>query len=384
MTTYDDDLLAARFAALAPEPLPGDWDDVLGRVGVARRRRGSAGFRVAPRRRLVVLFAVVALVAVVTASALAVRAFVLDEGFIGLPPVGATPSAPEASELRLHYLGPGPKGSHGKLRSWLYADGRLISAQDAPLPGGANSSFSGFLERRLTPEGVELLRSEALSTGHWGNEEVPPPAGPPCPKGVKPGTVVGPATVGCIPRTTPPAPDEPTTVPFYLFIEVPGVGRLLRVDHARDLDRLVERLTDPVSWLPASAWAVRDVRAYVPSRFAVCYGSWDADPPLSAERIVDLLPEAAGDALRGKPTTQFETLVGAPGNFEPEVDTCSDLSTEEARRVVKALDAPGIERDPPKTRLSYRFEAATARRETVHVYLEPYLPHGEATCSACG
>jgi len=39
MTTYDDNLLVSRFAALAPEPLPGDWDDVLGRAGVARNGR---------------------------------------------------------------------------------------------------------------------------------------------------------------------------------------------------------------------------------------------------------------------------------------------------------------------------------------------------------
>ena len=33
MSTYEDSLLAARFAALAPEPLPGDWDEILGRAG---------------------------------------------------------------------------------------------------------------------------------------------------------------------------------------------------------------------------------------------------------------------------------------------------------------------------------------------------------------
>jgi TDG/mug DNA glycosylase family protein len=38
---------------------------------------------------------------VVSASALAVRAFVLDRGFLGLPPEGATPSAPESEELVL-------------------------------------------------------------------------------------------------------------------------------------------------------------------------------------------------------------------------------------------------------------------------------------------
>jgi hypothetical protein len=30
MNTYEDNLLAARFDALAPEPLAGDWNEVLG------------------------------------------------------------------------------------------------------------------------------------------------------------------------------------------------------------------------------------------------------------------------------------------------------------------------------------------------------------------
>ena len=36
MSTYEDNLLAARFSALAPEPLPGDWADVVGRVGARK------------------------------------------------------------------------------------------------------------------------------------------------------------------------------------------------------------------------------------------------------------------------------------------------------------------------------------------------------------
>jgi hypothetical protein len=376
------------YVRLRPDRLPA-WDDVVARARISdtptRHVHGQSGGR--PRRRLLVALAVAAAVAAVGAAAVgAVRYFVLDEGFIGLPPVGATPSAPADGELRLHYFGPVPKRSSGKLRklrSWLYADGRLISLQDGPLPQGANPRSSGFLERRLTPEGVELLQSEALSIGHWGNEQIPPPSGPPCPNGVSPGTVVSPATVGCVPRTSRPSPNEPTTVPFHLFIEVPDVGRLLRVDHARELDRLVERLTDPVSWLPASAWAVREARAYVPSRFSVCYGASGADPPLSSQRILDLLPATAADALRRKPTTRVETLFGAPGNFKLEGDTCSDLSTHDAREVMDELDAAGIEQAQPRVRLSYRFAAPTRGRE-VHVYLEPYLPHGEITCSVCG
>jgi Tol biopolymer transport system component len=80
MTTHEDSHFAARFAALAPQPLPGDWDDVLGRAGVDRGDRRFAGFRMRRRRRLLVVLAAVGLVSVVTASALAVRAFVLDRG----------------------------------------------------------------------------------------------------------------------------------------------------------------------------------------------------------------------------------------------------------------------------------------------------------------
>ena len=60
MSTYEDNLLAARFAALAPEPPTGDWGDVLGKAGLARQRR--------PRRRLLVALTVVALAAAVGAA----------------------------------------------------------------------------------------------------------------------------------------------------------------------------------------------------------------------------------------------------------------------------------------------------------------------------
>ena len=123
------------------------------------------------------------------------------------------------------------------MKLWLYADGRRVWIQNA-----------GYLEQRLTPEGVELLRSEALSTGHR-TDEPPPPMVHNC----GPGVPVG--TDGCVPPMPPPAPDEPYTLPWWLNVVSPEAGRLTRVDRARDLDRLVKRLSDPGSWLPASAWA---------------------------------------------------------------------------------------------------------------------------------
>ena len=81
MSTHEDTRLAARFAALAPEPLAGDWDDVLGRAGLARGRRRRlrhTGAHSGGRRgRLVVLAAAALVVVVGTASAFGtVRAFV--------------------------------------------------------------------------------------------------------------------------------------------------------------------------------------------------------------------------------------------------------------------------------------------------------------------
>ena len=87
------DLDRASLDRILPStPGPASWDDVMSRA------RTHAGHR---RRRLIVL-AAVALVAVGTTSALAVRAFVIDKGIVGLPPVGATPST-ESGVLEMYY-----------------------------------------------------------------------------------------------------------------------------------------------------------------------------------------------------------------------------------------------------------------------------------------
>ncbi len=223
MSAYEDTLLAARFAALAPEPLAGDWDDVLDRLGAARKgRRWPERLRVLQgrRRRLFVLLAVVALVAVVTASAFAVRVFVLDKGLVGLPPVGTTPSTPESGVREMYYW-----LHQGRERSanWVYADGRLIRrgakrANGTPLR--ANRWSNGFVEQRLTREGVKLLRSEIVSAGGFGDVQ-PPPGSDPLVQGSR--------------------------------IEVRQGDQLVRLRWAKDLERLEARLAHPESWLPASA-----------------------------------------------------------------------------------------------------------------------------------
>ena len=329
-----------------------------------RTRWGRSG-----RRRLLVLVAAVLIVVVGAASAFGgVRAFFLDRGFIGLAPLGARPSTPESGELEIFYW----VKREGRSRNWVYADGRLIS----------DRSSSGLIEQRLSPEGLELLRTEILSTGQFSHEPPPPPPGPPCPNGVSPGTVVPPATVGCAPPQPLPPPGEPLETPFGITIAVRDVGRLSRVDRASDLYRLEERLTHPASWLPASAWVDREIRAYVPATYAVCYGGWPPDQPIEPSRLLTLLPAAAEDLLRAKDITPKKGLFGSPGDFHVVVDHCSDVTNEEAHMLARAFDDAGFE--PVRAGLGYFFATPGSNEKNAQIGFEPYLPHGEIFCSVCG
>jgi hypothetical protein len=281
----------------------------------------------------------VLLVGTLTASALAVRAFVLDEGFSGLPPAGATPSTPESGVLEMYYW---VHNARWRTRTWVYADGRLIRLgvtrdNGTPLPG--------LREQRLTREGVERLRSEIISAGGFGHAQPPP----------------GSESLNSV--------NPPT-------IQVRRGDRLVPLRWASDLKRLEARLTDPETWLPASAWKQEKIKApYVPSRFEVCAGVAVEIPqgfrsqPMRPARIVSLLPAAAQNVLRGR-----------DWNVARTEQACFAVTTEGARSLAKALDRAGPAK---KGRLIYRFDASVTNRQ-VWVTFNPYFPHGETTCLECG
>jgi hypothetical protein len=346
------------------------------------------------RQRLIALAAAVLVVVVGTASAIGgIRAFILDQGFIGLPPEGATPSAPESGELILRWSG--DSATHATLdpsgvffnapfaETWVYADGRMIWWRDGQVPEGANERMSGYLEQRLTPEGVELLRSEV---------------------------------VGLLDRSrtlleTEPFVDDPISGPFgglALFVplahgsghgsvEVRDGDRLVRLqwrhsdaeafestiatpEQLADLRRIDALLTDSTTVLPASVWAVREVRAYVPSHYAVCIST---APPKDASDLLSLLPTQAADVLRDKSRTRLErdlvsNIDQVPGHMVVigrSVTYCSKLATDEAREIANALS--GLTRHPWALSLMYELDEGVNNLGPTTISFDPYFPDGQ-------
>jgi hypothetical protein len=285
-------------------------------------------------------------------------------GFIGLPPEGAAPSTPERGELVLEFHGGTPSSD-----MWMYADGRLIWRQFANVPYGANDRDTGLLERRLTPEGLDLVLSEVISTGLFDKN-------------------LDLAIEGLTPVDSG---SQAIKCGFGPGIEVRNRDRLVRLTWLRGCGepelqlatpeqvdavvRLVGRLADPASWLPEHAWEDQEIRAYVPSRYAICANRVDlsvgvgglTSPRLvKTSEIVDQLPGPV------------KALIYADGRVIPEraYGGCYEVTTDEARAIVRALDDAGLE---PKLLMSlaYVFDTPELRWAQGFVSFLTILPHGE-------
>ena len=339
-----------------------DWDDVLSRSGAIEHHR---------HRRLVVLAAAALVVAVGTASAFGVRAIVLDRGFAGLPPEGAMPSAPKTGKLALSYDGrPELSGFPSRFvpvnQVWVYADGRVIWRREGG-PTGVDGVRTGFLEQRLTPEGVELLRSEIISTGlfdrdrsllsehglAWGEIEV------------RNGDRLVSVVWCCYPFLPLTSYADRATTPTKA--------------QAMALGRLTELLADPASSLLASAWTNRELRAYVPSKYAICFwgGPWTYSRPLDPSRILRFLPRAARNLLRGKGRT-YEVFSSLSVDQASPNATCSEVRTQGARALEKIFSRAGFERDlQPGLAWTYALRAPESIGTVRMISFEPILPHGQ-------
>ena len=179
--------------------------------------------------------------------------------FKDLPPEGATPSEPLRGEIVMS-----DSGIHPYYAVNLYADGRLIWARAVwPNPGGHGPQVSGWIEQRLTPEGVELLRSGAVPLGgQFENpgEELPVSAW-----------------------------EDPTLrpyVPSKYAVFAYGVDKVLLPEPAADLLRRAER---------TGALTIEDARAFV----EVLTGAGFEEDCCNGSGYVDAVVVSKGGNFRG-------------------------------------------------------------------------------------
>jgi hypothetical protein len=322
-------------------------DDVMSAIETLPQRRGWGVLLVPQQRLLPVLIAAALLLAGLIGFAVGVGSgLVVDEPddiltqrdivapFTGLPPEGATPSIPDTGELIFSFyaeeLGSAGRGTDG-LSMWLYEDGRLIWQREpvgvpddeTRLAFGTAEPTTAVIEQRLTPEGVELLRSEMIAVAQVVDEH----------------------------RI--------------------GGGVNFRVLDYRDGAQLVEliwndgwlppRLASPASWLPPSAWADRRIGAYVPRRYAVCVDPRDARLPSQSRDLI--LANASNPEGEG----------GVP--------PCYLVPTEVARDVVAMLEVAGIH--PEEYSSSLLVPDPSSPQSAPYIIVNPVSPDGEVMCLQC-
>ena len=207
-----------------------------------------------------------------------------------IPPEGAEPSTPLTGKVVMRFEAQNIAPC-GWCFWYLYEDGRLITAHDEPWDTFEGGYIAPYVEQRLTPRGIELMRDLLLSSPRLAS-----------------GHGVGRAY-------------------NYFFARLSDGGRTSSISwrsgDGSDLcsgsqcwgfdDPIFARMVDPASWLPDSAWADRRIRAYVPSGYVV-YG----DPvvhPLALAPPADTLLEAVG---------------------------CQFISTDEARELLDGFEAAGL------------------------------------------
>jgi hypothetical protein len=149
----------------------------------------------------------------------------------------------------------------------------------------------------------------------------------------------------------------------------PLEGPLADPEQLAALRRVDALLADPASVLPSSAWAEREVKAYVPSHYAVCIVT---SPPTHVSSLLSLLPARAEQLLRDKSWTESGSGM---------LTYCSKLTTEDARELADALS--GLDPEPGWRSyvLAYRVAEAVNHLFPTVIWFEPYFPHGQFTFS---
>jgi hypothetical protein len=272
-------------------------------------------------------------------------------GLVGLAPEGAVPSTPVTGEPVLEFSFGHTDGDPGRFDLHVYQDGRLIWQKLGNSLNGAIST--GLVEQRLTSGGVELIWAEVLSTGLFDRDV----------------HLVG--TYGL----------------HFGGVVVRHGGRLVHVswgdigskdeaavatpEQVSALKRLAARLEDLAPWLPASAWADAKMKAFVPSRYSLCF---ETERNVGFDRVLGSLPRSAGDMLRDLALAYREESSSSPSS--PSHTWCSVVTTEQARALAVVLEGAHIPSNGGDV-FGLVFESKPRGRYALNVSISfgPILPH---------
>jgi hypothetical protein len=238
----------------------------------------------------------------------------------------------------------------------LYADGRLLWADEM-----RHAPF-GWAEQRLSPEGVERVRSRFLSSGLFA--------------------------------ATQPGSDDPTCQGWFQVCVRDGdrwlveetdpapPGPLPYGDPRPEAVQLFHFLGTLESTLPPTDWSDQQVRSYVPARIATCFRMYvkKVEVPLDLAVLMARIPAGASELLAGRETSA-ELLKNSAG---PPIGQgrCVEWSLEEARAFADALLGPGggaHEYWGIVVRFGRRPDPArpgATRREAAYVFFGDRLPEG--------
>ena len=136
-------------------------------------------------------------------------------------------------------------------------------------------------------------------------------------------------------------------------------------------------VTEPETWLPPRAWQTRRLRAYVPSRFAVCYGLRGSGDTADVEDA----PAVPDASLFGRTAAADRRL---PADWP-----CSVVTTPRATRIVEALRGARVLRDSAvgSRILAYVIDVRSpvpgSPPREARLFFEPLLPDDSWPCTGC-
>ena len=259
--------------------------------------------------------------------------------FAGFPPVGVEASTPTTGRLVV--------GLRLGLTEWnVYAAGQIVWQRWTPsgdatvIPSGASRLDTGFVQQRLTPRGVQLLRSKILATGLFEHNLR---------------LIVGGYRDWVLARVR--TGDRFVTVQGLPSADSSWKAQFTKAtpNQLHALAWLGALVADPARWLSTSLWADRRIRAFVPARYVVAL---DRGYPDTSK-----LPAPASKVL-----SRFEGL---------RRHAVQIVTTSRARELLRALAEAGISpSDNHAWNIGFALGRLRGQPRPSYLHLSPAVPGG--------